>query len=202
MDKIITINVGGVLYTTTTATLRNAPGHSMLAATAAFLAADPPQMQPGALDADGYLFIDRDGPLFAYILRFLRNGGRVALPDDASTCYAIELEAEFFGLADLVSLAKQHATDLDEEDSKKHTEMEQALARIADSQENLLNSQATIVGNLENLVATMQTSYEVMSEVLTPIKDLADGLVRTSYDRLERERGPTLLRLLYDISQR
>jgi hypothetical protein len=192
MDKLITINVGGVLYTTTAATLRNAPGHSMLAATGAMLAADPPQMQPGGLDANGHLFIDRDGPLFAYILRFLRNGGRVALPADASTTYAIQLEAEFFGLANLVTLTQDHISDLEEAEAEKDKMLKRALRSIASSQD-------AIATTLKDLSEYMQNSFqEALGVTLQPILDLANGLENTSNADLDNGMGPTLLQLLHD----
>lgn len=63
--KIIDLNVGGVHYTTTTRTL--AQYDSILMRMVTDLSDTWPK------DTIGRYFIDRDGPIFRYILLFLRN---------------------------------------------------------------------------------------------------------------------------------
>ena len=87
--EVITLNVGGVLHTTTVDTLRREPG-SML-----------DTMFSGrhrvSTDRNGHFFIDRDGEIFGHILGFLRTG---LLPEDLSnmTIRRLKVEAEFYGL--------------------------------------------------------------------------------------------------------
>ena len=63
---MVTLNVGGVIYTTLRQTLQKYPG-SMLAAM--FSGRHDPQT-----DSQGAHFIDRNGTYFRYVLEFLRCG--------------------------------------------------------------------------------------------------------------------------------
>jgi hypothetical protein len=103
MNEVITLNVGGYIYTTTKDTLTQPIGQRR----------DPHMfsaMFGGKFDVikdnKGNVFIDRDGKNFGYILNFMRNSGdlsRTQLPwHDKHLIQEIQLEAEFFGLSELV----------------------------------------------------------------------------------------------------
>lgn len=92
-QDLIKLNVGGVLYTTTKATLSRIP-NSMLGAM--FNGS-----MPTTIDSDGNYFIDRDGHLFNYVLNFLRSSC-LALPDDFKFYDALALEADFFQIEPLI----------------------------------------------------------------------------------------------------
>ncbi|XP_014281993.1 BTB/POZ domain-containing protein KCTD16 [Halyomorpha halys] len=81
---VLELNVGGVLYTTTSQTLE--PLLSSLE--------DNPK------DAKGRIFIDRDGVLFRYVLDFLRNGSLV-LPDNFRERERLRREALYYGLENM-----------------------------------------------------------------------------------------------------
>ncbi|KAK3729046.1 hypothetical protein RRG08_005419 [Elysia crispata] len=86
---VIELNVGGVHHTTTLTTLTKGGSHMLSA------------MFSGrhhvAKDAQGRFFIDADGMLFKYILRYLRTG---ELP--CSSCAPqVYREAKYFGLEEL-----------------------------------------------------------------------------------------------------
>ncbi|KAL6726294.1 hypothetical protein Aduo_008282 [Ancylostoma duodenale] len=49
-------------------------------------------------DAEGAIFINRDGDLFAHALQFMRDGKRAALPEKAYTLRQLIRESEFFGM--------------------------------------------------------------------------------------------------------
>lgn len=97
--EVVTLNVGGVLYTTTSSTLLQF-GDSMLGA-----------MFSGrhrvlSRDRDGNLFIDRDGPMFRHVLNFLRTG-RLTLPGDFRDHDMLEDEADFYQIEPLVEAVRQ-----------------------------------------------------------------------------------------------
>ena len=92
-DSIIRLNVGGVYYTTTKATLCRHPD-SMLGAM--FNGS-----MPTTIDEDGRYFIDRDGSLFLHVLNYLRSA-RLALPDDFKLLDPLMAEADFFQIEPLI----------------------------------------------------------------------------------------------------
>ncbi|XP_054722110.1 BTB/POZ domain-containing protein KCTD12-like [Uloborus diversus] len=93
---VIELNVGGVFYTTSLATLTR-ESNSMLA-----------QLFGGTLssgpyrDTKGKFFIDRDGVLFRYILDYLRDQ-RIVLPENFHERKRLRHEAEYFNLPGLIA---------------------------------------------------------------------------------------------------
>lgn len=102
MDQLLELNVGGVLYTTSSDTLLW-PTDSWFDR---FLQTGSPSTgaietsPPPVKDSRGRYFIDRDGVLFRYVLDFLRNR-RLVLPDNFQECERLQLEADFFRLPQL-----------------------------------------------------------------------------------------------------
>ena len=92
-QDIVHLNVGGLLYTTTKATLCRNP-NSMLGAM--FNGS-----MPTSKDECGRYFIDRDGTLFGHVLNFLRSS-HLALPDDFKHLDQLALEADFFQIEPLI----------------------------------------------------------------------------------------------------
>ncbi|GAB6027271.1 hypothetical protein CHUAL_001556 [Chamberlinius hualienensis] len=92
---IVELNVGGVFYTTSLATLTKEPD-SLLG-----------EMFTGRCktplirDSKGKYFIDRDGVLFRYILDYLRNS-KLVLPENFHERDRLRLEADYFRLPDMV----------------------------------------------------------------------------------------------------
>ena len=116
----ISLDVGGVIFKTTVATLTQDP-NSMLAAM--FSSERPPAMK----DDNGNYLIDRNPRAFGYILEFLRNAG---LPDDIVGCslQEVQWEASYFGLDGLLRIIeernaakdkKDQGTSMDEDKSQK-----------------------------------------------------------------------------------
>jgi hypothetical protein len=98
-NSTITLNVGGVLYTTTTFTLQKYPD-SMLGA----LISGKFQT---TLDTNGHIFIDRDGRAFRHILNFLRTSA-LCIPSDFTELDLLHAEADFYQIEPLVNLLNQH----------------------------------------------------------------------------------------------
>lgn len=87
--EIIELNVGGVFYTTTKSTLYDAEPGSMLAAIVK-------SGLPSRRDANGRVFIDRDGHRFRNVLNYLRSASFHCV-DDRTALRELAEEAEFFG---------------------------------------------------------------------------------------------------------
>ncbi|CAD6192507.1 unnamed protein product [Caenorhabditis auriculariae] len=92
-EDVISLNVGGVLYTTTRHTLGRDPD-TLLAAVATGSLSPEEQLTIIAMP-DGSFFVDRDGPLFSHILHFLRTD-KLSLPDNFIDAARLKDEAEFF----------------------------------------------------------------------------------------------------------
>ncbi|XP_016130070.1 BTB/POZ domain-containing protein KCTD6-like isoform X1 [Sinocyclocheilus grahami] len=93
MMDTVTLNVGGQLYTTSLSTLQRYPD-SMLGA---MFRGDFPTTR----DTQGNYFIDRDGPLFRYILNFLRTS-KLTLPCDFKETELLRKEADFYQIEPLI----------------------------------------------------------------------------------------------------
>lgn len=93
MDNVIELNVGGVHYSTTKATLIKEKDSKLCA-----LFNDLDKLTK---DNKGRIFLDRDGVLFRYVLDFLRDE-ELNLPDGFREKGRLRKEAEFFKLNGLV----------------------------------------------------------------------------------------------------
>lgn len=89
----VTLNVGGIHFTTTKATLM--AQESMLQS----LFSDRFPLQ---LQSDGSVFIDRDGTHFRYVLNFLRDG-HIEIPQDTEKLAELIREAEYYSLTNMVN---------------------------------------------------------------------------------------------------
>ena len=91
MNRIF-LNVGGHTYETTASTLARVEYFDSL------VQWNQQVTQP--------IFIDRDGRFFAYILNFLR--GSQVLPNDEETLNHLLVEADFYGMTELVNNIREH----------------------------------------------------------------------------------------------
>lgn len=97
---VVELNVGGVLYTTSLATLTACPDSRL----AAFFSGKPSLPR----DSKGRHFLDRDGVLFRYILDYLRDGS-VLLPETFKERERLKREAEKLHLPGLLdSIANEN----------------------------------------------------------------------------------------------
>ena len=96
--EVITLNVGGTLFTTTMATLTKYP-NSLLAA----MFEPGSERPPARKDKEGNYFIDGEPKPFEMILRFLRRG-KLTEDIDGCTLEQLELEADYYGLEELLKI--------------------------------------------------------------------------------------------------
>ncbi|XP_040122919.1 potassium channel regulatory protein [Oryx dammah] len=97
-QELVTLNVGGKVFTTRSSTLKQFPGSRLM------------RMLDGR-DKEfkmvgGQIFVDRDGVLFSFILDFLRTH-QLLLPTDFSDHLRLQREALFYELSPLVDLLNQ-----------------------------------------------------------------------------------------------
>ena len=95
-NRIIKLNVGGIKYVTTQQTLCGYESMLRGKFSGRF------SMEP--LD-DGSHFLDRDGELFKYILKFLRNG-KLSIPETWSKndLHDLLMEAQYFAITSMVNV--------------------------------------------------------------------------------------------------
>ncbi|KAG0432530.1 hypothetical protein HPB47_020760 [Ixodes persulcatus] len=86
---VLELNVGGSAYATSLDTAQSCPVLAELA-------------ESGPRDSQGRVFVDRDGPLFRFILDFLRSG-RLLLPEEFRELARLKAEAEYFKMDTLVA---------------------------------------------------------------------------------------------------
>jgi len=91
--SIIDLNVGGHVYTTSLSSLTRFPD-SMLGVMFS-------GRRPVAMDSRGSFFIDRDGPMFRYVLNFLRSS-KLNLPDNFQEYGQLMEEADFYQIPQLI----------------------------------------------------------------------------------------------------
>ena len=96
--SIVDMNVGGHVYTTSLASLTRYPD-SMLGVMFS-------GRRPVAKDSRGSFFIDRDGPMFRYVLNFLRSS-KLNLPENFQEFDQLMEEADFYQISQMIDALKE-----------------------------------------------------------------------------------------------
>ena len=109
-DDPFELNVGGRVFTTRRSTLTMEDG-SMLAN----LFAEGSAFDEIDRDPNGRAFLDRDGDSFAVVLDYLRRSGRLAGKHSADMLSRVREDAEYFGLAGLVTAIDAHVEAVEAE---------------------------------------------------------------------------------------
>ncbi|KAE8627162.1 hypothetical protein XENTR_v10006890 [Xenopus tropicalis] len=97
-QELVTLNVGGMKFSTLSATLRRFPDSR--------LARMLDNADREIRIINGHYFIDRDGSLFSYILDYVRTS-QLSLPSGFSEFERLQREAEFYQLLSLADLLSQ-----------------------------------------------------------------------------------------------
>jgi len=93
-NRVVKLNVGGSLFTTSLTTLQRFPNTK--------LGAMFSNIDALVLDGDGYHFIDRDGTHFRYILNFLRAPKRFEVGLTPLELRELKCECDYYGLLSLM----------------------------------------------------------------------------------------------------
>merc|ERR1712117_865245 len=136
--QVITLNVGGTVFTTTIATLTKYP-NSLLAA----MFNQESERPPARKDDNGNFFIDAEPEPFKFILRFLRRG-KLSEYIDGRTLERLEWEADYYGLEELLKLIRMRR---DEDDARPEATFRFTVPNFSQVKEPVL-SPAFIVRNL------------------------------------------------------
>ena len=133
----VALNVGGVAYLTTRATLTAVRG-SMLCALAQHSSSRGPEGGTGGQwgkagqDGPGEHFIDRDGGRFKHILSYLRNLTVPALwTEDLVLLHELIEEADFYGLPQLRDALEARALAVQEERAAREDERREHAEAVA-----------------------------------------------------------------------
>ena len=89
-DVVVKFNIGGIKYVTTKSTLYS-KGENFLTL---LITNNDQNKVPSLRDEDGYVFVDRDGHLFRFILNYLRTGRYFKPPNISEE--ELDLEFDFF----------------------------------------------------------------------------------------------------------
>merc|ERR1712117_355915 len=138
--QVITLNVGGTVFTTTIATLTKYP-NSLLAA----MFNQESERPPARKDDNGNFFIDAEPEPFKFILRFLRRG-KLSQYIDGRTLEQLEWEADYYGLEDLLKLIRMRK-EAEVEKRKAEATFTFKLLNFSQRKESVL-SPAFMVRNL------------------------------------------------------
>eukprot|EP00618_Florenciella_parvula_P019420 CAMPEP_0119493326 /NCGR_PEP_ID=MMETSP1344-20130328/17607_1 /TAXON_ID=236787 /ORGANISM="Florenciella parvula, Strain CCMP2471" /LENGTH=208 /DNA_ID=CAMNT_0007528741 /DNA_START=58 /DNA_END=684 /DNA_ORIENTATION=- len=126
VERKIHLNVGGTRYITTDSTLLQCP-ESMLAAMFS-------GRFPVPTDAEGAVFIDRDGSRFRHVLNWLRSG-TVPSFDSVWRYEEVLEEASYYALQDLETLILEKIEALQEEQARQQKEQEEIKQKLSQQQQ-------------------------------------------------------------------
>ena len=161
LPRIINVNVGGYVYTTTLDTITRDPD-SMLGTMFS-------GRQQIAKDTRGNYFIDRDGAMFRHILNFLRTS-ELCLPQSFDEFDQLSAEADFYQVQDLIE-----ALQIFREDRRRNLQLSEGQGTIIVSVDRYRNQ--LLLSGREDLVKEVFKEYIKTSEfVLTRLP--ARGYVR------------------------
>ena len=174
--EVITLNVGGTLFTTTVATLTKYP-NSLLAA----MFKPESKRPPARKDKEGNFFIDGEPEPFKMILFFLRRG---KLTEDIIGCtlQQLEVEADFYGLEELLKIiGERKKAELKRQKAAERKEKERVKKRKNEEEEREKKRlKMTPLEYEEKAVGMMEKAWDAREKGHEHIADFY-ALLGTSY---------------------
>ena len=105
-DQIVELDIGGTRFKTTICTLRKVP-HTL------FDTIFEKKFEDIEKQADGSIYIDRDGTNFSHILNFLRHPDEtILLPKEEFIRHSLLKEAEYYKIDALIDFLDKKAKDI------------------------------------------------------------------------------------------
>ncbi|XP_035691331.1 BTB/POZ domain-containing protein KCTD6-like [Branchiostoma floridae] len=104
-DSVVSLNVGGHIYTTARSTLTRFRDSVL----GAMFGRDFDALR----DDQGRYFIDRNGRLFEHVLNFLRTT-QLVLPEDFKELPLLEIEADFYQIQPLIEALKSYKASINQ----------------------------------------------------------------------------------------
>ena len=124
-SDLVTLNVGGTLYTTTIDTMTRHTQSSLW-----YMYFDPIPYK----DSNGHYIIDGDGPIFRHVLNFLRRSS-LCLPHDFKEWDLLSAEAEFYMIRELMDAVKSLKKKRSSEGSRQEMEFIEMSFFVNESKE-------------------------------------------------------------------
>ncbi|XP_078259071.1 BTB/POZ domain-containing protein KCTD14-like [Rhinoraja longicauda] len=154
LSKVVNLNVGGHIYTTTLGTLTRYPGSRLSEMFTAGLTKLP-------VDSKGRFFIDRKGTFFAYVLEFLRS-----LEPPREFVEEVHREALYYGIQPLVRMMEDSPRSYGEVVGRQNF-----LAQVANYAENIelivrLARADVVASRLSTVVVCVAKTKEAHAEYL------------------------------------
>lgn len=146
ITEVISLNIGGTIYTTSIETLTRYPD-SMLGSLFT-----QHQLPTITRDKDSNVFIDRDGPLFRYVLNFLRSS-HLFLPDDFKELDLLADEADFYQIPELIQAVTR------EREAPKNDRALNVELRMYTQKRTGSHSDWTIFGNPDVLLKLSESQF-------------------------------------------
>jgi len=185
----ISINVGGVLYTTSVQTVMKYPD-SMLGR----MFGGP---IPTATDGGGSFFIDRDGKLFRHILNFLRND-KLVLPENFAELQQLKEEVDFYQITPMMKALSDFSAARDEAAELERVQARRRLESLADGQivdvveHNILDDINSAFGKTIQIYApaSILRCLPLQHEDLANVEKLVQVTQQTDYHPNRSADGP------------
>lgn len=192
-NSVVTLNVGGSVYTTCKDTLTQIIGedHSHLLRLM-FTQENIPLQR----DHNGNVFLDRDGATFAYILDYLRNNGKLnlcAFPiGNIGKMHKLIVEAEFFQLKQLVQFYRMSKLPtFDAETASKTVEVAEDHMRahgrgLVRRKQSIILSPSILNADLSRLVNTVSLQFNSYSRPMSNFfnANVKVGAIKEGCDQL------------------
>ncbi|XP_030853136.1 BTB/POZ domain-containing protein KCTD6-like [Strongylocentrotus purpuratus] len=177
MADVVSLNVGGTIYTTSRATLTRFPDSRLGSMFSDRL--------PSIKDDKGNYLIDGDGSLFRYVLNFLRRSILV-LPEDFKELDMLAQEADYYQIKELNDAVTQirNKVTIDREEEKR------AKERV--KKQEFLESILVLPEDFKELdMLAQEADYYQIKELIDAVTRIRN---KVTVDKAEEKRAKELVK--------